>query len=58
MKERELQSLLLKLADANVRQLVFTYEGAGDSGNIEDIYMLKTQIAHEDCTDEIYIEER
>ena len=56
MKERELQSLLLKLADADVRQLFFEYEGAGDSGCIESIYISKTTISHEDCQDEMYIE--
>ena len=57
MKERELQSLLLKLADADVRQLVFTYEGSGDSGFIDQIWVLKTAMSHEDCLDEMYIED-
>ena len=57
MKEKELQSLLLKLADSDVRQLVFTYDGCGDSGSVDQIYILKTPMSHEDCEDEMYIED-
>jgi hypothetical protein len=41
MEEKKIKSLLLKLADADVRQIYVGYEGGGDSGFIEEIFVRK-----------------
>ena len=55
MVEKELQSLLLKLADADVRQVFFEYEGSGDSGGIDNIYISKKQVPHDDLKGEQFL---
>ena len=55
MVEKELQGLLLKLADADVRQIFFEYEGGGDSGAIDNIYISKKQVPHDDLKDEQFL---
>ena len=47
-KEKEIHSLLLKLADQDIRQIFLGYEGSGDSGAIEEIYASKTAFEHDE----------